>query len=67
MELTIKEWEDIFDINGVDIVDVKGWNPYALAEGLAGDSTLVELSEIEIARLSPLSVEKIETLIRKLK
>jgi hypothetical protein len=63
MILKIKQWEDIFEIDGVSIVDEKGWNPYALAEGLADDSTLVELDEVQIGKLSPLSSDKIKALL----
>ena len=64
MILTIKQWEDIFEIDGVSIIDEKEWNPYSLAEGLVDDNTMVYLSETQIGKLSPLSSDKIESLLK---
>jgi hypothetical protein len=64
--LTIKQWEELFHIDGVQIVDEMEWHPYALNEGLANDDTSVRLSVFQIAKLSPLKADKIEQVISKL-
>jgi len=66
LTLTLQEWSDIFDIDGVEIVDELGWNPYCLNEGTANYNTQATLSIVQVSRMSPLSDTKIEALFKKL-
>ncbi len=63
MMLTIGQWQSLFKIDGIDIVDELNWKPYALAEGLANDDTIVELTTTQIAKLSPLPANEIDKII----
>lgn len=64
MYRTIQWFEDNFKIDPIDIIDIKDWNPYALNEGLVDYDDYVELSLIEISRLSPLECSEIERLLK---
>lgn len=59
--LSIGSWYNEFGIEGTSIVDVMNWNPYALAEGLADQNTLVSLSLVQVSKLSNLDSETIES------
>lgn len=67
LTLTIKNWEEIFRIDDIDIADELDWDYYCLNEGTADDDTEATLNLTQISRLSPLDSEKICELIRSIK
>lgn len=60
--LSLDEWQEIFSIDPLSIVDEMEWNPYALNEGLVDRSTKVSLSLVQVSRLSKLVSYEIEKL-----
>ncbi|HQZ50817.1 MAG TPA: hypothetical protein PLF17_09845 [Chitinophagaceae bacterium] len=67
LTLTLRNWEEIFFIHNIDIVDELDWDYYCLNEGTANDDTEATLNLAQISRLSPLDSVKVCELIRSIK
>ena len=67
LTLTIKNWEEIFRIDNLDIADELDWDYYCFAKGTADDDTEAKLSIVQISKLSTLDSDTILELFKSLK
>lgn len=65
--LTVKNWENIFQINRLDIADELNWDYFCFNEGTANENTEATLNIVQISKLSPLDSQTITNLIKSIK